>query len=74
MRLLLFVIGVSGVGSYLFIKMKDGKPGAKEDKPDPDADYHDEDEDVIELSEDSDVAEDDDINAEYEADTDDGLV
>lgn len=72
--LLLFVIGVAGVGGYLFIKMKGGKSGTKADKPDPDADYHDEDEDVIELPEDSDVAEDDDINEEYEADSDDELV
>ena len=72
--LLLFVIGVAGVGGYLFIKMKGGKPGAKADKPDPDADYHDEDEEVIELPEDSDYSEDDDINAEYEADSDDEPV
>ncbi len=74
--LLLFVVGVGGVGGYLYVKMKGGKPVSKTLKPDPDADYHDEDEEALELPEESDEnddGEDDDtdVNEDYEAETDD---
>ncbi len=77
--LLLFVVGAGGVGGYLYIKMKGGKPASKTVKPDPDADYHDEDEEALEFPEESDedddgVDDDTDVNEDYEAETDDEPV
>ena len=79
MMLLFFVVGVGGVGGYLYIKMRGGKLASKTVKPDPDADYHDEDEEALEFPEESDedddgVDDDTDVNEDYEAETDDEPV
>lgn len=63
--LALFLIGAAGVGGYLFIKMRGGKPGSRTDQPDPDADYQDEDEEEIELPEESESDEEADEEPEY---------
>lgn len=75
--LLLFVIGAAGVGGYLYIKMKGGRPASKTEKPDPDADYRDEDEiELQEESEDSDASDsyDEEIDEDYDSETGDEPV
>lgn len=67
--LLLFLIGIGGVGGYLYLKVYKKKPTEKQDAPDPDADYTDEYEEAYNLPDDEDV-DDEEEYEDYSADDD----
>lgn len=68
--LLLFVVGVGGVGGYLYFKLKGGLPKKQVNKPDPDANYRDEDEEIALPEEAEDPDEDDGYDEEVDEDDD----
>ncbi len=63
--LVLFLVGVGGVGGFLYFKMNGKNPTAKQDVPDPDADYEDE-EETYDLPDEEDESAD-----EYDEETED---